>query len=267
MQTKPLSINKKHKKDEYAQAIKLDFLTNLMKNWKKRNHKLLHIGINHSIEPSFFWDLGFEVTAFAHNLDDLDESQKRNGKRIEYVQGVADYLPFEDKTFDYVVLTHTLASNSTLNLPKHSRIQNFKHALTKNQYKNSIKNNTRNKARKNLINSQKSILENIVQEAVRVCANSVLILENNSFAFDILNPALSPFYLNQICEHADKHHHSLYFSLSLPSILWFKAKAMRSLLALPHKIPFSSFIALQIDISQEVMTSLPNYITYTAEEI
>ncbi len=244
-----------NKKQLYAKEVEHNFLANIMKDWKKRNHKLLHIGINHAIEPCFFWDLGFEVTAYAQNLEELEESQKKNGKMIEYSLGVVDHLSFEDNTFDYVVLTHTFASNTLVELPSHSRTQNLKHVFSKKSAKNKK------------IDYEYCFLEQIIHESVRVCANSVLIVENSSFAFDILSPALSPLYLHQICEKADQHKHELHFALSVPSLLWLKSKTAKSCYAMPHKVPFGSLIALQIDISQEVMTSLPSYVSYAVEDI
>ncbi len=243
---------------EYAQAIELDFLTNLMKSWKKRNHKLLQIGIGHHIEPSFFWNLGFDVTACAQNQYELEQSKQKNGMMIDYLLGAPDYLPFEDKTFDYVVLTHAIASSSKLNLQSHSHIQNLKYALSK---KNPLKKEQYTKI------NESTCLECIVQEAMRVCANSVLIVENSSFAFQILQPALSPLYLRQLCDKANAQKHSLHFALSTPSWTWTKSKAMKSCLSLPHKIPFGSLVALQIDISQELLTTLPSYTTYPAKEV
>ncbi len=213
--------------NEYTTIVKQDFLSSLLHNWKKRNNKLLHLGIDNSPEPSFFWDLGFDVTALAQNQDELVRSQASNGLKIEYSIGKNDHLPFDDKTFDYVALTHILAPNA----------------------------------------SNDKTLSNIIEEALRVSTKSICILEYSTHAFKKMKPTISPKTLKSITKEISNRYSMqthYYSALRLPVFLWTKKSAHSIIESHPFRIPFGSLVAITIEHSPVLTTSLPLQVTSTA---
>ncbi len=213
--------------NEYITIVKQDFLSSLLHNWKKRNNKLLHLGIDNSPEPSFFWDLGFDVTALAQNQDELVRSQEANGLKIEYVLGKNDHLPFDDKTFDYVALTHILASNSSSN----------------------------------------ENLSTIIEEALRVSTKSICILEYSTHAFKKVKSSISPKTLHNITDEISTRYNmqtNFYSALRLPALLWSKKSAHSIIESHPLRFPFGTLMAITIEHSPVLTTSLPLQVSSTA---
>lgn len=73
----------------------------LMENWQRRGSQVLHLGLHSSVLPEFFWDSGLDVTVCEENHLAIETALKRSGPRISYQVGKADYLPFEDDSFEY----------------------------------------------------------------------------------------------------------------------------------------------------------------------
>ncbi len=235
----------KTSRKNYINSVRADFLSGLLKPWQKRNNRLLHIYANHGVEPSFFWEMGFDVSVLCATQKELEQCQERNGKKVEYFIGKSEHLPFDEKLFDYVVLTHSLGSS----------IEDAK--------------------RKKLYHSQNEIeqvLEKIIQEAQRVSTKSVCILEFSSFAFTKIQPALSPLLLRKLVKldtytnsNEEENLTKLVTALHLPSFLWTKKPLPFS--SYPLNIPFGSLMAVTLDHSPFLMTSLPLHIQQAATEI
>ncbi len=236
----------KIKRKTYIENVKKDFLALLIKNWQKRNNRLLHLGLGHGIEPSFFWDLGFDVSVLCQSQEELVQCQKTNGKKIEYFIGKHDHLPFDEKVFDYVVLTHVLGSS-----PENSN--NYADKKSKEEHFSSL-----------------------IEEAQRVSAKSICLLEFSSFALSKLEPHISPFLLRKITK-TDKYNLSeltknneeilACFSSALhsPSFMWHERLLPFS--SYPLNIPFGSLIATTLNHSPLLMTSLPLQVSSTVSEI
>lgn len=82
----------------------------LMENWQRRGSQVLHLGLHSSVCPEFFWDSGLDVTVCEENHLAIEEALKRSGPRISYQVGKADYLPFEDDSFEYAFFSLYTAS-------------------------------------------------------------------------------------------------------------------------------------------------------------
>ncbi len=223
----------KKKKLKYAHSIKLSFVKSVLDVWTKRNHKLLHIGLNSTIEPTFFWDLGFDVTYLAHSQEDLEQRQEKNGKKIEYFIGQIDHLPFDEKVFDYVFTAHNFAEF------------------------------------KNLGECQKDEKEQlIIDELVRVCAQSICLIENNALSCSRLSPCMSSLSFQQLEKYLPEDCQVEFFSaLHGPSILWTKKFHLKAMQAYPLKVPFGSLMALRIATSNVPLTTLPIKTMQTASDI
>lgn len=73
----------------------------LMENWQRRGSQVLHVGLHSSVYPEFFGDSGLDVTVCEENHLAGEAALGRSGPRISYQVGKADYLPFEDDSFEY----------------------------------------------------------------------------------------------------------------------------------------------------------------------
>lgn len=79
-------------------------LHNLFSPWQRRGAFLLQVGLEYNLHPEFFWEAGFDVTCMASSMNQIEESRKRSGPRVEYITGQATDLPFDDNNFDYTVV-------------------------------------------------------------------------------------------------------------------------------------------------------------------
>lgn len=212
----------KTKKLNYARSIKLSFLKSVLDTWTKRNHKLLHIGLNSGIEPSFFWDLGFDVTYLAHSPEDLAKRQEKNGQKIEYYLGKIDHLPFDEKVFDYTFSAHNFA-----------------------RFKKLEKTKKENKEQK------------ILDELYRVSAQGICLLENNSLLCPRLKSNMSSLAFQQLEKYLVDDCQTEFFSaLHGPTFLWTKKFHLQAMQAYPLKSPFGSLMALRIATSTVPLTTL-----------
>ncbi len=222
----------KMKRIAFAHSVKVRFIKALLSSWQRKNTKLLYIGLNSTIEPSFFWDMGFDVTYIATTQEELIRAQERNGKKIEYVLAKPDRLPFNEKTFDFFFLAHSLTEKVD------EEKLNFKQRL------------------------------NILNEALRVTAQSICFLEFNTLTFTPLRPALSPFVFNRLSKRLEDTIESEFFSaLHLPSFFWTSKYPLRSMLATPLKNPFGAIMAMKINISVIPLTSMPLQVSEAVSEI
>lgn len=87
------------------------FLQSLVAKWPCRGRSLLEIGCGHGAMLELFWESGFDVTGFDNRQDLLQKAQERMGSRADWSFGQYDYVPFEDKSFDYVALLHVLSAS------------------------------------------------------------------------------------------------------------------------------------------------------------
>lgn len=81
-------------------------LYHLLSPWRRRGASLLQVGLGSGLLPDFFWEAGFDTSALDAELEQVDAARARTGPKVEYSLGQPNYLPFDDGTFDYVVLTH-----------------------------------------------------------------------------------------------------------------------------------------------------------------
>ncbi len=223
----------KPRKRNYAHNTKLLFLKSVLDVWTKRNHKLLHIGLHSPVEPSYFWDLGFDVCYLAFSQEDLEERQRINGKKIDYYLGSLEHLPFHDKVFDYSFLAHNFAT--------------YKKLEDKEK-------------------EEKSLL--ILDELVRVSAQGICLLENNSLSISRVKPCMSSISFQQLEKYLPESASAEFYSaLYTPSFLWTKKLHLKAINAYPLKIPFGSIMALRIATSGVPLTTIPIKTMQTASEI
>ena len=76
--------------------------------WPRRGHNLLEIycGAGHFLEA--FWQSGFDVTGQEQSNYLLDKARQRLEHVAEFTQIHPEHLPYDDKSFDYVVCLNGL---------------------------------------------------------------------------------------------------------------------------------------------------------------
>ena len=89
-------------------------LHRLIAPWRRRGATLLQAGLAGGLTPDFFWEAGFDVSALDADPALLEAVRDTTGPRVDYFQGKPFHLPFDDKSFDYVVLAHLCGSGATV---------------------------------------------------------------------------------------------------------------------------------------------------------
>lgn len=84
------------------------FLLHLASDWRRRHRKVLQIECGNGLLLESFWEAGFDLSASASNPDDVHKARTRIGRRAELHLAHPADLPFEDKSFDYVLLITAL---------------------------------------------------------------------------------------------------------------------------------------------------------------
>lgn len=127
----------------------------LMENWQRRGSQVLHLGLHSSVLPEFFWDSGLDVTVCEENHLAIETALERSGPRISYQGGKADYLPFEDDSFEYAFFSLYAGSAyySAYGMPT-------------------------------CLQSSSLFYEKILPELCRVAQRSVIILAKNNFSMN-----------------------------------------------------------------------------------
>lgn len=126
----------------------------LMEDWQRRGSQVLHLGLHSSVCPEFFWDSGLDVTVCEENHFAIEEALKRSGPRISYQVGKADYLPFEDDSFEYAFFSLYACSAYYAEYGMPACLQ------------------------------ENSFFEKILPELCRVAQRSVIILAKNNFSWN-----------------------------------------------------------------------------------
>jgi len=88
----------------FALAQQKQLLQHVMSRWPRRGCSILDVGCGTGLFSEFLWESGFDVSCLAHDQSMLEGAQARLGPKAAYQLGVAEHLPFDDHTFDYVAL-------------------------------------------------------------------------------------------------------------------------------------------------------------------
>ncbi len=84
-------------------------LRRLLSPWPRRDSRMLLIGCGAGVFLKMCWEEGFDVTGLEASQTLLDAAREQLGGRAEYQLGQPDCLPFDDESFDYVVLPSAVA--------------------------------------------------------------------------------------------------------------------------------------------------------------
>lgn len=80
----------------------------LILHWPRRNHSVLEVGCGPGVFLEKLWEAGLDITGLDASEAMLDLARQRLSNRAELQLGVAEHLPFDDNSFDYVALINTL---------------------------------------------------------------------------------------------------------------------------------------------------------------
>lgn len=93
---------------EYALSQENSLFQRLVSQWPRRGKTLLDVGCGAGVFLEMLWHYGFDVTGFDTSPELIDLARERMGNRADFQLGKSDYLPFDDKEFDYVSLLSIL---------------------------------------------------------------------------------------------------------------------------------------------------------------
>ena len=83
-------------------------LQHMMSRWPRRGRSLLDVGCGTGLLSDFLWQGGFDLSCLDQSQAMLDYARARLGNRADTYLGVAEHLPFDDRSFDYVTLLGVL---------------------------------------------------------------------------------------------------------------------------------------------------------------
>ncbi len=91
---------------------KQKLLQHMISDWVRRRHSLVHIACGAGIFLPTLWEQGFDVTALESESHLLDIAQTLMGHKVAWHLGKPEHLPFDDKQFDYTLLTLDFTTGS-----------------------------------------------------------------------------------------------------------------------------------------------------------
>ncbi len=92
------------KQGSFALASSMHLTKKILSHWPRRGHKLLAIGFGHWQTIEMLWESGFDTTAIAVSQAQLYSAKQALHNKVEIYMQSFEHLPFDDKSFDYVVL-------------------------------------------------------------------------------------------------------------------------------------------------------------------
>lgn len=93
-------------RDVFVRAQRHLLLQNLFLPWRRRGATLLQVGLRSGLQPDFFWEAGFDVSALDWDKALLDRVRADCSPKVDFFLGRPDHMPFDDSTYDYIVLAH-----------------------------------------------------------------------------------------------------------------------------------------------------------------
>lgn len=93
---------------QFALEQERRFLLQMISTWRRRQRTMLYVECGTGSFLECLWEAGFDVSATASNVDDLRKARTRIGSRAELFLSQPDFLPFEDRSYDYVLLVTAL---------------------------------------------------------------------------------------------------------------------------------------------------------------
>jgi len=87
----------------------------LSADWPRRGRSLLEIGCGDGRVLEILWTLGFDISGVEHDPDSAGLACALLGDRADIRIGAYDHLPYEDDSFDYVVLVRVFGQHHDVN--------------------------------------------------------------------------------------------------------------------------------------------------------
>ncbi len=98
----------------YVQKAQGALVRHMVASWKRRDHLLLEIGIGAGHNLSNLWECGFDVTGIEDNQELFEKAKKVLGNKAHLLYRELTHLPFDDQSFDYVVLSSALLTKKPI---------------------------------------------------------------------------------------------------------------------------------------------------------
>ncbi len=88
----------------FALASTMHLTKEMLSPWSRRGHNILAMGFGHWKSLEMLWESGFDVSAIAASQGQMDMTKKFLHQKVDVYISSFDHLPFDDKSFDYVIL-------------------------------------------------------------------------------------------------------------------------------------------------------------------
>ncbi len=85
-------------------ASTLHLTKEMISPWPRRGHNVLAMGFGHWKSLEMLWESGFDVSAIAASQEHMEMAKQYLHQKVDLYINAFDHLPFDDKTFDYVIL-------------------------------------------------------------------------------------------------------------------------------------------------------------------
>lgn len=106
--SKRMTVWEHDRHGQFALEQEKHLLLQMTSTWRRRQRRLLQIECGTGKLLQVFWEAGFDLTATASRASDMHKARTRIGHRAELHLAQPDDLPFDDKSFDYVLLLTAL---------------------------------------------------------------------------------------------------------------------------------------------------------------
>ncbi len=89
----------------YVLSCSMHLSKKMLSHWPRRGNNILVIGFGHWKSLEMLWENGFDVSAIAASKAHIDTARQALHQRVEIFLHAFENLPFDDKTFDYVIVS------------------------------------------------------------------------------------------------------------------------------------------------------------------
>ncbi len=94
----------KSPKGSFVLESSIHLTKKMLSHWPRRGHNLLAIGFGHWKSLEILWESGFDLSAIAASEVHIHSAQKSLSSKVDLYSHSFDHLPFDDKSFDFVLL-------------------------------------------------------------------------------------------------------------------------------------------------------------------
>ncbi len=88
----------------FTLASTMHLTKEMLSPWPRRGHNMLAMGFGHWKSLEMLWESGFDVSAIAASQEQMELAKQSLHQKVDLYFNSFDHLPFDDNSFDYVIL-------------------------------------------------------------------------------------------------------------------------------------------------------------------